>query len=108
MVSTAKKNKKRKAQREVVGTKHQMDPVSSGGEEDTEIAFRPIMRSEADPPHADPTQDPPPMPQPESLGSPASSSETQYGATMDIVRKLNNEISSVSLDNDSRRSKVSN
>ena len=75
-----------------------MDPVSSGGEEDTEIAFRPIIRSEADPPHADPTQDSPPTPQSDSPGSPASSSETQYGAIMDMVRKLNNEISSVSLE----------
>ena len=52
------------------------------------------------PPHADPTQDSPPTPQPESPGSPTSSSETQYGAIIDMVRKLNNEISSVSLDNE--------
>ena len=103
MVSTAKKNTKRKAQREAVRTKHKMDPVSSGGEEYTEIAFRPIVQSEMDPPHADPTQDSPPTPQPESPRSPASSSETQYGAIMDMVRKLNNEISSVSLDNDKIR-----
>ena len=36
----------------------------------------------------------------ESLGSPASSSETQYGAIMDMVRKLNSEISLITLDND--------
>ena len=71
MVSTARKNKKRKAR-----TKQQMDPVSSGGEEDTEIAFQPFIQSEADPPHAEITQDSPPMPQPEPPGSPASSSET--------------------------------
>ena len=103
MVSTAKKNRKRKAQREAVRTKHQMDPVSSGGEEDTEIAFLPIFRSETDPPHADPTQDSPPTPQPQPPRSPASSSETQYGAIMDMVRKLNNEISSVALDNNKIR-----
>ena len=74
--------------------------MSSGGEEDTEIAFRPIIQSEMNPPHADPTHDLPPTPQPESPGSPTTSSETQYGAIMDMVRKLNNEISSVSLDNE--------
>ena len=51
------------------------------------------------PPNADPTQDSPPTPQLESPASPASSSETQFGAIMDMVRKMNNEISSVSLDN---------
>ena len=57
MVSTAKKNKKRKAQREAVRIKHEMDPPLSGDEEDTEIAFQPIIRPETDPPRADPTQD---------------------------------------------------
>ena len=99
----AKKNKKRIAQREAVRTKHQMDPAFSGDEEDTEIAFRPIVRSETDPPRADPTQDSPPTPQLESPGSPATSSEKRYGDIMDMVRKLNNEISSVSLDNDKIR-----
>ena len=83
-----------------------MDPVCSGSEEKTEIAFRPIIRFEMNPPHADPTQDSPPTPQPESLSSPASSSETQYGAIMDMVRKLNNEISSVTLDNDKNQNSV--
>ena len=55
MVSTVKKNKKRKAQREAVRVKHQMYPAFSGDEEHREIAFRPIVRPETDPPRADPT-----------------------------------------------------
>ena len=102
MVSTAKKNR-HKAQREAVRIKDQMDPAFSGDEEDTEIALRPIVRPETDPSRADPTQDSPPMPQLESTGSPASSSETQCGAIMDMVRKLNNEIGLVPLDNDKIR-----
>ena len=102
MVSTAKKNK-RKAPREAVRIKHQIDPVFSGDEEDTEITFRPIVRSETDPSRANPTRDSPPTPQLESPGSPASSSETQYGAIMDMVRKLNSEISLITLDNDKIR-----
>ena len=98
MVSTAKKNKC-KAQREAVRIKHQMDPVFSGNEEDTEIAFQPIVRPETDPSCADPTRDSPT----ESTGSPASSSETQYGAIMDMVRKLNSEINLITLDNDKIR-----
>ena len=82
MISTAKKNK-RKAQREAVRIKHQMDPVLSGDEEDTEIAFRPIVWTETDPSRADPTRASTSTPQLESPGSPASSSETQYGAIMD-------------------------
>ena len=51
MVSTAKKNR-RKAQREAaVRIRHQMDPECSGGEEDTEIVFRPIVQPETDPTH---------------------------------------------------------
>ena len=80
-----------------------MDPVFSGDEEDTEIAFRPIVRPETDPSRTDPTRDSPPTPQLESLGSPASSSETQYGDIMDMVRKLNSEISLITLDNDKIR-----
>ena len=60
MVSTTKRNKKRKAQREAVHMKHQMDPAFSS-DEDTEIAFRPIVRPETDPSRADPTQDSPPL-----------------------------------------------
>ena len=88
MVSRVKKNK-RKAQREAVRIKHQMDSVH------TKIAFRPIVRPETD--HS------PPTPQLVSPGSSASSSETQYGAMMDMVRKLNSEINSITLDNDKIR-----
>ena len=63
MVSTAKKNK-RKAKREAVRIKHQMDPAFSGEEEDTEIAFQPIIgRQVTDLSRADPTRDSPPTPQ---------------------------------------------
>ena len=103
MVSTTKKNKKRKTQREAVRIKHQMDPAFNGDEEDTEIAFWPIVRPETDHSRADPTQNSPPTPHLESPGSTASSSETHYGAIMDMVRKLNNESSSASLDNDKIR-----
>ena len=89
MVSAAKKNK-HKAQREAIRVRHQMDPVFSGEEEDTEIAFRLIVRPEVDPS--------PPTPRLALPGSPYSSSETQYGAVVDMVRKLNSEINSVTLD----------
>ena len=72
-----------------------MDPVFSGEEEDTEIAFHPIVRPEMDPS--------PPTLRLASPGSPVSSSETQYGAVMDMVRKLNSEINSLTLDNDKIR-----
>ena len=91
MVSTAKKNR-RKAQRETVRVKHQIDPVFSGEEEYTEIAFRPIVRPEMHPLL--------PMPRLVSPGSPVSSSETQYGVMIDMVRKLNSDINSITLDND--------
>ena len=48
--------------------KHQMDPAFSGDEEDTEFAFRPIVRPETDPSRADPIQDSPPTPQLELPG----------------------------------------
>ena len=48
MVSTAKKNR-HKAQREAaVRIRHQMDSECRGGEEDTEIVFRPIVQPETD------------------------------------------------------------
>ena len=68
MVSAAKRNRRR-AWRE-----HQVDP---GEEEDTEVALRPIFR-----PKTDPTRDSPPA-------------ETQYGAVVDMVRKLYSEMSSI-------------
>ena len=60
MVSTAKRNNKHEAQREAVHIKHQMDPAFSGDEENTEIAFGPIVRPDTDPSRAYPTQDSPP------------------------------------------------
>ena len=81
MVSAAKRNRRR-ARRE-----HQVDPDE---EEDTEVAFWLIVR-----PETDPTRDSPPAPQLVSPGSPASSAETQCGAVMDMVRKLDSEMSSI-------------
>ena len=78
----------RRAQREAIRVKHQMDPSFSGKEEDTEIAFRPIR------PDVDPS---PPAP----LSSP--STETQYGVVLDIVQKLNSEMDLITLDNDKIR-----
>ena len=69
-----------------------MDPVFSGEEEDTEIAFRPTVRPEVDPS--------PPTPDYHRRVSPASSSETQYGAVLDMIRKLNIEINLITLDKD--------
>ena len=94
MVSTAKK-KRRNAQREEIRVRHQSDPCFSGEEEDTEIAFHPIIRQEVDPsPSA-------PLPSP---GSPDSSAETHYGVVLDMVQKLNNEMNLITLDNEKIRS----
>ena len=96
MVSMAKKNRC-KAQRVAIPVRHQMDPMFSGEEEDTEIAFHPIVRSDVDPS--------PPTP---LLGSPNSSAETQYGVVLDMVRMLNSEMNLITLDNDKIRTVCEN
>ena len=88
------KNTRRKAQREAIRVRHQIDPSFSGEEEDTEIAFRPIVRPDMDPSSTTPLPSP---------GSPDSSTETQYGVVLDMVRKLNSEMNLITLDNDKIR-----
>ena len=93
MVSMAKKTR-RKAQREAIRVRHQMDLRFTGEEEDTEIAFRPIVQQDVDP--SPPTSLPSP-------GSPDASVETQYGVVLDMVQKLDNEMNLITLDNDKIR-----
>ena len=85
---------RRKAQRDAIHVRHQMDPGFSGEEEDTEIAFRPIVWPDVDPSPSTPLPSP---------GSSDSSAEPQYGVVLDMVQKLNSEMNLITLDNEKIR-----
>ena len=81
---------RRRAQREAIWVKHQMDPSFSGEEEDTEIVSAICGQWWI-------------LLHPHRCRSPESSAETQYGVVLDMVRQLNSEMDLITLDYDKIR-----
>ena len=93
-MKSSTKGSRRKTQREAAREKRQRDPVSDGEAEESEIALR-TTELPTDPPSPVPRSPP---------GSPSVSADVQYQDVLDMVQRLNKELSLINLDNDKIRS----
>ena len=92
MRSAAKKIRN-KSQREAARTRRQGAHGSVSEDEDPEVQFHPVM----DCPESTPLSPP---------ASPVPQGEADYGLVLDMVQKLNGQLSVLNLDNDNIRSSL--
>ena len=90
MRSAAKKIRN-KSQREAARMKRQGAPGPVSEDEDPEVHFRPVMDCPGSTPSSTPAY-------------PVSQGEADYGLVLDMVQKLNGQLSALNLDNDNIRS----
>ena len=91
MVRSAAKKIRKKSQREAARAKRQGAPGPVSEDEDPDVHFRPMM----DCPESTPLSPP---------ASPVPQGEADYGLVLDMVQKLNGQLSVLNLDNDNIRS----